>query len=358
MSESQLPLLAALREPASVLALGASEWNELLTMARRRGVLARLGLLLQEQNLIDRVPGKARDRFLDARRLAEWNQTRLRFEVNRLLRALADLDVDLTLLKGAAYLLADLPAARGRMASDLDIMVPRERLEAVERAMTAAGWTHVKTDAYDQHYYRTWMHELPPLVHPARNMVTDVHHSIVPVTSRLKPDVAALLQAAQPLQNPRLKVLEPADMVLHGATHLFYDSELVNGLRDLVDLDCLLRHFGQREHFWVQLSARTKLHKLGRPLYYLFRYSRRYLATPIPDSRWAAVQADAPTPAVRFIMDRLVNATVGRSPDPGASDGGLARRLLSVHAHLIRMPPALLVRHLVIKNLQGLRRSR
>jgi hypothetical protein len=32
-------------------------------------------------------------------------------------------------------------------------------------------------------------------------------------------------------------------MVLHSATHLFYDGELNHGLRDLVDLDDLLRHF-------------------------------------------------------------------------------------------------------------------
>jgi hypothetical protein len=104
------------------------------------------------------------------------------------------------------------------------------------------GWSSAKTSAYDQRYYRRWMHELPPLKHNSRQTVLDVHHAILPTTARLKPDSRKLLAAATPIAGrPDLAVLSPVDMVLHSAAHLFCNEDVGNSLRDLVDLDCLLR---------------------------------------------------------------------------------------------------------------------
>ncbi|UUZ51357.1 hypothetical protein LP420_18985 [Massilia sp. B-10] len=45
-------------------------------------------------------------------------------------------------------------------------------------------------------------------------------------------------------------------MVIHSATHLFYDGEFDKGLRDLLDLHRLLTEFGATPGFWqVLLSA-------------------------------------------------------------------------------------------------------
>ena len=55
----------------------------------------------------------------------------------------------------------------------------------------------------------------------------------------------------------RLRVLAPVDMVLHSATHLFCNEDVGNGLRDLVDLDSLLRDFALEPRFWPGLTARA-----------------------------------------------------------------------------------------------------
>ncbi|WP_204329989.1 nucleotidyltransferase family protein, partial [Proteus mirabilis] len=55
-------------------------------------------------------------------------------------RALAPLDVPVVLLKGTAFAAAGLSPARGRNIGDLDILVPRDRLDEVEAALLAAGW--------------------------------------------------------------------------------------------------------------------------------------------------------------------------------------------------------------------------
>jgi hypothetical protein len=60
-------------------------------------------------------------------------------------RALARTGLPLILLKGAAYTMAGLAPGRGRMFSDIDILVPKERLDEVEAALMLHGWASPTT---------------------------------------------------------------------------------------------------------------------------------------------------------------------------------------------------------------------
>ncbi len=350
------PLLGALRDPQALASFGELEWEALLARARATHLLGRLDCLLVERGLMDRVPEKARLRFLEARTFATRNQTDIRFEVNRVTRALSSLDIPIVLLKGAAYMFANLPPACGRLASDLDIMVRKESIETVEHTLLAAGWqTHKVTD-YDDHYYREWMHEIPALCHPDRLLVVDVHHTIIPITSRYKPNTKALLASAVDLGDRSLKVLCPADMVLHSAAHLF-NEEFTLGPRGIADLNDLLEHFGKTGGFWNDLLARSHLHGLERILYYLLRYTRRVFGTEIPNDVEKAAQTHAPHIIVRVIMDVLVMSAL-KSSGPGQSHPrrAIALSLLRIRSHWLKMPPLLLARHLITKALYRWRR--
>src|SRR5258706_9448987 len=148
------------------------------------------------------------------------------------------------------------------------------------------------------------MHELPPMRHIIRQTVIDVHHAILPETARLKPDSAKLRAAAVPLEGKQgLFVFSPADMVLHSATHLFHDGELENGLRDLFDLDSLLREFSQRVGFWELLIARSAELYLKRPLYYALRYTSLILGTPVPLQVLQTAEPGKPVPPIDQVMD-------------------------------------------------------
>ena len=118
------------------------------------------------------------------------------------------------------------------------------------------------------------MHEIPPLWHPDRLFAVDVHHAILPTTSRYKPDTQALFASAVPLREGSLRVLCPADMVLHAAAHLFTE-EFISGLRQLAVAHDLLEHFGSDDGFWDELLERARRHGLERILFYLVRYSGR-----------------------------------------------------------------------------------
>ena len=151
--------------------------------------------------------------------------------------------------------------------------------------MLEAGWERVKdADGYDDVYYRRWMHELPPLIHRTRDRMIDVHHTILPLTARPRPDAAALIADSVELENG-LRMLSPADIIVHAAAHLLADGDLAGGLRNLWDIDRLLREFAAADpDFWRKLE-RARRAAPARP-----RRSRRaapavatdLYGTPIP----------------------------------------------------------------------------
>lgn len=346
-------VVRVLRDPGLASALGLADWDMLIRQARHSWLLARIGAVLADHGLLEAVPERPRAHLEAARAVSDKQDRDVRWEVSRIRHALERLEVPVILLKGAAYAMAGLPAARGRLFSDVDILVPKERLAEVEAALMLHGWATTHHDAYDQRYYRRWMHELPPMRHVRRQTVIDVHHAILPETARLRPDPAKLRQASIPLEgHDRLRVLAPADMVLHSATHLFHDGELENGLRDLSDLDGLLRHFGRDPAFWEGLAPRARELELTRPLYYALRYVTAAFGTPVPAETMGAAAAGRPARPLAALMDALFARAL--APDhPSCRDRftGTARGLLYLRAHWLRMPPMLLLRHLTHKAL-------
>ncbi len=347
-----IPLLVeVLRCPARIHDVPLAALDGLLRAATRARLLGRLAVLALDADPDATLDPKLRTRLIAARAVVDNHARSLRWEVGRVAHALRRTGVRTVLLKGAAYLIADLSASRGRLSSDLDILVPRERLPDVERALTDAGWESNKPDPYDQRYYREWMHELPPMTHRERRNVLDVHHTISPPTGRLQPDAGRLLADAVPAGDGTLRVLAPEDMVLHAAVHLFHDGDLSDGLRDLVDIDDLLRDFGGRDPgFWHRLCARSALHGLDLPLFYATRYGRRILGTPVPEGTMPRTERGRPGALRLAAMDRLVTKVLAAPRDDTVTaDVKVARWLLYARSHRLRMPLRLLVPHLARK---------
>ncbi|WP_347814582.1 nucleotidyltransferase family protein [Pseudoalteromonas sp. APM04] len=145
----------------------------------------------------------------------------LRREFSALSMAFADSGYPLVLLKGAAYLALHLPHAKGRRVSDLDLLVPKAYLEDAEQRLSTLGWHQDSAlTAYDDHYYRYWMHEVPPLTHAARHIELDLHHTLVPPTSRIRLNDEALFSAVEAVEGYSFSVLSAQDRYLHSAVHL------------------------------------------------------------------------------------------------------------------------------------------
>jgi hypothetical protein len=344
-------LLGVLRDPASTHAFTPGQWDLLLRQAGTAKLMACLLCLFDDAGLTDTVPERVRTHLEWTRIALQRHVNAVTFEVTRIQEALARLDFPVILLKGAAYSAAALAPARGRLFSDIDFMVPKPRLPEAEAALMLHGWVSNGHDAYDQRYYRQWMHEIPPMQHMRRKTVIDVHHAILPETARVRPDPARLMAAAVDVPGlPGVQTLGPADMVLHSAVHLFYDGEFDSGLRDLVDLHRLLTQFGARPGFWDGLPARAYEMQLARPLFYALRYSNAILGTVVPAKVTEAISGAAPNALLLRLMDALFLR--GLRPAHGSCDDSFstaARAMLYVRGNWLRMPPFLLARHLFHK---------
>lgn len=351
-------LLAALKQPEDCAGLDELRWERLIRSARAARLLGVLDARLARLAPAIPIPEAARRHLAAGRIEARFRRQKIVYlltTIEPLLRG-----VPCILLKGAGYLAQDLVMADGRLPSDVDIMVPRDRLDEVERALLEAGWQYENADPYDQHYYRAWSHELAPLQAPGQALELDVHHTILPPLGRLKPQTSALLAASLPVSGSPFNVLCAADQVLHAAAHLFQDSDCTGRLRDLVDIDALMRaHAATDASFWAALVQRAALHSLGRPLWYATAFACSWFDTPIPDWAAARIAEFRPSPWSRRALCALARRTlVPVDPDGEPSrTRALATRLLEARGVWLRMPPHVVAYHATHKLWRSLRRK-
>lgn len=347
MKSFQQPILCTvLIDPQLALTFTLRQWDLLIRQARSANLLARLGYLFESAELLNQLPTQALAHIMSAQAYADRFYISLQREISCIQEALHSVNAPLVLLKGSAYFMAGNIAAKGRLFSDVDILVPEDKLPAVEDALMKAGWMTNTIDPYDQKYYRQWMHEIPPLRHLKRQTTIDVHHNILPKTTQFCPDANKLLANSVKLPNQNIWILAPEDRVLHSAMHLFHEGEFAQGLRDLSDLDLLLKEFSTQVNFWEKLLLRANEFQQQIPLFYALRYSHHILQTPIPESVLEASKQRINT----TLMDALFLRAL--LPDHDSCNDkwtGLARSLLFIRSHWLKMPVYLMVPHLIRK---------
>lgn len=331
-------LTRVLTEPRYALTLDTRGWTALLAMAHGERLSGSLAVRLNGLA----IPETAKEVLEAARVSAEESRTAALWETEMTRRALAPLGIPVILLKGAAFVAAGLDAGRGRMIGDLDILVSRDRLNEAEAALLAAGWEWVKPDPYDDDYYREHMHELPPLIHRERDRMIDVHHTILPLTARVRPDAAALIAEAVVLRDG-LFTLSPQDMLIHAAAHLFADGDLAGGLRNLWDIDRLIREHSSAPDYWSKLAERARLHGLVSHVSRALRLTHHLFDTPVDAFlAYEARRGDV------FYLGRLLARNRW-----GQETRKLLRLAFYVRSHWIRMQPLMLAKHLWVKWRRG-----
>ena len=341
-------LARVLRDPAQIERLSPEELSRLLDAANAARLLGWAVARCRQARASLDAPAWLRDRLAAAEAHAQGYERAIRWEIDRLTRAFLGTNYRWVLLKGAGYVAAGLPPGIGRRVADIDLLVPRSDLAAVEQLLHEHGWEIPELDPYDERYYREWMHELPPMIHRERKTVVDLHHAILPGTSRLHPASERLLERARPAD--KVLVLCPSHMVLHAAAHLFHDGEIAGAIRDLVDIDQLLRCFSRDDSFWNDLVAEARRLHLTRPTYYAVSYARRWFATPVPEGVIRELDSWAPPTPIKPLMDALVERSIATTAGRSSSFAVFA---LYVRSHWLRMPPLRVLTHLTRKAMRS-----
>jgi hypothetical protein len=349
MSTARPLLCAILADPSLAKDMSLPQWESIILQARKSKLLGRLHYVITRHGQAEHIPKKVWQHLASAAQLVVEQHLSLGHEINQILEALKTVDGRIVVLKGAAYVLRGADAGFGRTFSDIDILVPREKLGVVEARLMLDGWVSQHRDAYDQRYYRQWMHEIPPMSHIRRGTTLDIHHALTPLTSRILANSSAMLAAAEPITaHGRLMTLSPEDMVLHSATHLFLESEFHSGLRDLLDLHSLITEFRAHDALFDQkLLARATLVGLEHPMYLGFRYLQQILSLDVPATTAAELDRMAPGSAHLGLLDTLFMRAL--SPHHESAMDSLTPAclfLLYLRGHWLRMPVHLLGIHL------------
>ena len=344
-----------LREPQAICDWGVDEWNRFVPLMRSARLLGRCLKLFEEHNLLAEVPQRIQDQMRGALAQTRYVQGQALRELRQVHKVLARQQIPVMALKGVAYLAAELPPCGWRNLADIDLMVPKKDVERAEQVLLSTGWLPSGDfDDYDRHYYREWMHEVPPLKHSMREMEVDLHHNLAPPVSRIRIDAAALWQKARSFttaNDGELWVLAPTDLLLHNAVHLFMNDELRGGMRDVVDFCDLYRYFvAEHPGFDEQLLSRARELNCERPLYYAAITGQRLAGLALSDDFLDALRRYAPGFPVTLFMHWSIERVL--APERlGMTSTAIANWLLFVRSHWVRMPLGLLIRHLSHKAL-------
>lgn len=342
--EPASPLLAFLKAGRLPPSMPPEDFSLLLAEARACGMLGRVAHLLHREEAIasaSHVPNE----FLPQVRGANVQARAFRHDVLReldfLQAALSQVPSPVLLLKGAAYVLLDLPAANGRRFSDIDVLVLAPHLPVAESALMLHGWSTGRLDAYDVRYYREWSHEVPPMTHVQRGTTVDLHHALAMPTCRIPIDSNRMVADAIPVSgNDFWWRLRDEDMVLHAAAHLLLNSEFDRALRDLSDIDLLYRHFSAANpDFARKLYRRAGDVGLDNILSQAAHLARALFDTPFPEP----IDRGARTDPVAWLLSRAAST---RHPLTRPFGQQAADLILMLREMYLRLPNRLLAVHL------------
>ena len=101
--------------------LTIKDWEILIRQARRTNLLSRVACLIDQHNLLQHIPEQFHYHLTGANFVASSNLRSVKWEIAKIYEALGATETPFVLLKGAAYIMGESDAAKGRLFSDVDI---------------------------------------------------------------------------------------------------------------------------------------------------------------------------------------------------------------------------------------------
>lgn len=262
------------------LPAGQSEWEGLLHLSGEHLVVPQLRWALREQGLWAALPAEVAD-YLDA--VYTLNLERncgCEEQLRELVTRLNGIGVVPVLLKGAAALIDGLyPTAGERMMSDLDVLVPANRLPEVLPALAAVGYRPI-VDAGerlpDPVGYQKVGHHYPALISSDWSCRVELHvHPVHLPFAGLLPSDEVFADGRQPDWRGGCCALpSETHFLMHNLIHSFLNNTLLRlqrvSLRQLFEFVLASQRYGGAID-WPKLHERFARHGYENEC-------RRYLA--------------------------------------------------------------------------------
>ncbi|MFQ3248268.1 MAG: hypothetical protein ACI9O6_000070 [Glaciecola sp.] len=333
-------------EPKQVKEFDSSHWQSFIRILRGADLLATFYYLLERNSLLESIPPFALKHIESAKIYADRQAHQVRNESQALNLVLAKADIQPVFLKGAAYVLREDINHFGRVMSDIDILVKKSQLNAVEAVLQKNDWAESKLDDYDQQYYRKWAHELPPYKHVYRGTSLDIHFTLLPPVSGIDIDEESLFSNVQVTKDGSW-ALPPNLLVLHCIIHLFFNEDFSKSFRDVLDIHLLIE----------QLEASEGLDGIIKLSESMGFYKELYYALSVRDLVFhtnSVQQYQLKSPKLSFITEFFVKKILYRAIMPSHdivfnSWNNFARFIMYIRGHLLKMPITILIPHMLVK---------
>lgn len=212
------------------------QWTSLVSEARQQALLGSIYFLLNEHNLLSTVPSPVFAHLQSGFHYAEKQKNTLLQEMLELEQVFQDVEYPCILVKGVGYRLSGLAFGRGRIFSDIDLLIPHAAFTDALSRLLDAGYLESGMSDYDRRYYIQWSHQHPPLTHFLRGANIDLHHHIFPVASNSGLAIEPMIDNSTKLKDSVFAVPSLPYLLVHAAVHLFYQEETHKLVKDLCDL--------------------------------------------------------------------------------------------------------------------------
>lgn len=304
-------------------------------------------------SLLSELPQSFTLHMASVRQFAAAQSTQTHIVCSQLASLLDEANIRATLLKGAAYIMANKANAEGRLISDIDIIVPRENLPDIEKLLQNNGWQPVVLEDYDEKYYREWSHELPPYINMESGITLDIHHTLIPESSGRIIDVNLLFESSKEIER-NLYVPDDCHLVLHSAIHLLLNDDIEKGLRDCFDLHSLLLSLAETQKtdelilLFESSNCLSELIILIHLLKSLFGNDSDVYFVPLANAFHSISVIN------RIKVNCLYHAVFPKSRFLKDSSRSLARFYVYGSGHLSKMPFKMFIKHIGYKAYRGL----
>lgn len=272
---SQLPaetqLLLALEQPQRLAQLApACDWAFVDQLAREQRLSGRLLRTLDAAGARDAVPSELRGAWRSSARRTALAYRSALVQIEHLAVAFDARGFHPCLLKGPVLVLLGLNRASDRPFGDLDLLVPRHRLDGAAEAMHGLGYQQ-RIDPQRRRWARMSHYHDPRWTHPTKRFPVEVHWDIARPDQPLAFEIGTLSTVTVQLPGgATLRRLDDADLLSHLCLHFWGDRAAgkphsIGQLWDVADASTRLGD-GSWEEFWCRADRRGHRAVLGAAL--------------------------------------------------------------------------------------------
>lgn len=274
--ENKLLLLSAQTSPSEAdlfqikrLLMLPLDWEWVLNTALRLRIAPFLYTSLKGMEKEKLTPQKILKSLKIAYDRAVAKNMLLYAELRRILDRFKENGVDVVVLKGAALAETVYANTSLRTFGDLDLLVTKDNLQSVDRAMCGLDYKSICVENKSQQWFRTNHFHLAPYVNSRKSTAVDVHWHVTNMNNRI--DIEEWWRRAKNVKivGRDVLILSPEHTLIHLALHLLHHNFVRSRFRDLCDISETLKHYKNRID-WMKLREEVNGYEIKKLVYSIF----------------------------------------------------------------------------------------